>query len=223
VLVRKELADSGRLREPAGLRGLRVAFTGKGHNTQMLADALLAQAGLTIQDVEPLEMPYTDMNTAIANNNLDAAVSIEPFIAIAMNMGYGVRWKSWADVLPNDQVASVLYSAGFADDRTEVARRYAKGWVRAVRDYEAARTRGVDREEIIAILLRDTALKDRALYDTMPWVAINPNGRVSVEAITAAQDWFAANGYVPRKIDLGQVIDHQFADYAVRELGPYRP
>jgi hypothetical protein len=30
-------------------------------------------------------------------------------------------------------------------------------------------------------------------------------------------------GAVPRKIDLSQVIDNQFADYAVAQLGPYQP
>ena len=42
------------------------------------------------------------------------------------------------------------------------------------------------------------------------------------EAISAAQDWFFERGYVSRKVDLDQIIDPQFADYAVAQLGPYR-
>ncbi len=76
---------------------------------------------------------------------------------------------------------------------------------------------------MIAILQQQTSLKDRALYDAMPWSANNPDGRVNGEAIAAAQDWFATRGYVGRPIDLTPIIDHQFADYAVAQLGPYQP
>jgi NitT/TauT family transport system substrate-binding protein len=223
ILVRKELVDSGRLREPADLRGLRLGFTTKGHSTEMLLDKALGWGGLTFQDVEPVEIPYPEMNVALANNNLDAAASIEPFAAVAVHGGYAVRWKSWADVLPYDQVGVIMFAPEFADGRNEVAKRYAKVWVRGTREFEAARTRGVNREDIIAILQKHTILKDRAMYDYMPWPSFNPDGRVNAESIAAAQDWFASHGYVPRPVDLTKVIDHQFADYAVAQLGPYRP
>ena len=54
-------------------------------------------------------------------------------------------------------------------------------------------------------------------------MARNPDGRVPAETIAAAQDWFFDNGYVPTKVDLSKVIDNQFADYAVAQLGPYQP
>jgi hypothetical protein len=46
---------------------------------------------------------------------------------------------------------------------------------------------------------------------------------VNAEAIAQQQEWFYERGYVPRKVDLSKVIDHQFADYAVAQLGPYGP
>jgi len=223
ILVRKELIDSGRVREPADLWGLRLGFTSKGHSTQMIWDKVLGWGGLTFQDVESVEIPYPEMNVALANNNLDGAVSVEPFAALAIHGGYAVRWKTWADVLPYDQVGVAFYSQAFADGRTDVGRRLAKVWVRGARDFEAARTRGVNREDVIAILQKRTVLKERALYDLVPWPSFNPDGRVNAESVAAAQDWFAANGYVPRPVDLARVIDQQFADYAVAQLGPYRP
>ena len=57
----------------------------------------------------------------------------------------------------------------------------------------------------------------------MPWPSSDPDGRVHAETIAAAQDWFADHGYVATKVDLTKVIDNQFADYAVQQLGPYRP
>src|SRR5439155_4338193 len=50
VLVRKDLLESGRVREPSDLRGLRVGIPTKGHSTEMLLDILLGRSGLGLQD-----------------------------------------------------------------------------------------------------------------------------------------------------------------------------
>src|SRR5581483_4269522 len=68
VMARKDLIDSGRLREPADLRGLRLAMTSKGHNTEIVLDTLLRAGGLTFADVDAVTMPYPDMNVALANH-----------------------------------------------------------------------------------------------------------------------------------------------------------
>jgi ABC-type nitrate/sulfonate/bicarbonate transport system substrate-binding protein len=120
-------------------------------------------------------------------------------------------------------VSVVMFSPSFADSRADAAKRLTRAWLRGVRDYETARTKGTNREDLIAIFQEHNVLRDRALYDVVPWPATNPNGRPNAAAIAAAQDWFATHGYVPRKIDLSQVIDNQFADYAVAQLGPYQP
>jgi len=223
VIVRKELIDSGRVRQPADLRALRVGFTSKGHSTEMLMDKALSAGGVTLQEVQTIELPYPDMNLALSSSNLDVTSSIEPYAALASQNGWAVRWKTWAELLPNDQVAQLMYSPGFAGGRYEVARRFAKAWIRGVRDYEAARTVGTDREAVIAILIQQTIMKERPLYDIVPWQPLNPDGRVNGEAIAMAQDWFVAHGYVPRPVDVPSLIDSQFADYAVAQLGPYRP
>jgi NitT/TauT family transport system substrate-binding protein len=222
VIVRKALLDSGRFREPADLRGLRLAMTSRGHSTEMILDVALRAGGLTWADIDASEMPYPDMAVAIANNNLDAGVIIEPWAANAVRDGYGVRWKTWADLIPYDEVSVLMYSPKFADSQTEVARRYARAYLRGVRYYTDALTKGLNREDVIAMLQKRTALKDRAAYDYVPWPSPNPDGRVNSEAIAAAQDWFAARGYVPRTVDLSQVIDNRFADYILAELGPYQ-
>jgi NitT/TauT family transport system substrate-binding protein len=195
IIARKELLDSGRLAQPADLRGLRLAF----------------------------ELSYPNMTTALGNNALDAAVSIEPYAAQAVGAGIAGRWKAWSEVIPNDAVALLMFSQSFADEKNDIAKRYAKAYVRGLRDYNDARTKGKDREQVIAWLQKHTPLKDRAIYDQMPWPSNNPDGRVNAEAIAATQDWFYEHGYVQTKIDLSRVIDHQFADYAVAQLGPYQP
>jgi NitT/TauT family transport system substrate-binding protein len=223
IIVRKDLADSGRVREFADLHGLNVAITSKGQATQYGLALGLAKGGLTLADVETTEMPYPDMTVALGNRVVDAAVTIEPYGAAAVAQDFAARFKPWPDLIPYDNPAMQMYSQAFADGRNGAARRYAKAYVRGLRAYNDARTKGTDREEIIGYLIKHTPLKDRAIYDQMPWPSNNPDGRVNPETISAAQDWFAANGYVSTKVDLSKVIDNQFADYAVEQLGPYQP
>jgi len=223
LLVRKDLLDSGAVREPADLRGRRVAITSKGQATELTLSRALAQGGLTLADVDVVELGYPDMTLALGNRNIDAAVSIEPFAVQAISQGFAAMFRLWGDLIPNDHMAVVMYSQAFADAANQAGYRYAKAYVRGVRDYERARTQGRDREAIIAILQKHSALKARALYDQMHWLPLDPDGRVHGATFVAAQDWFAEQGYVKTKVDLDQVIDQRFADYAVAQLGPYVP
>jgi NitT/TauT family transport system substrate-binding protein len=223
IIVRKDLADGGRVRDFADLRGLNVAITSKGQATQYGLAMGLAKGGLTLADVETTEMPYPDMTVALGNRSVDAAVTIEPYAAAAVAQGFAARFKPWPELIPNDNPAMQMYSQTFADERNDAARHYARAYVRGLRAYNDARTKGTDRDEIIAILIKNTPLKERAIYDQMPWPSNNPDGRVNPETIGAAQDWFVDHGYVANKVDLTKVIDNQFADYAVQQLGSYQP
>jgi NitT/TauT family transport system substrate-binding protein len=202
---------------------MRVAMTSKGHVTQIVLDVLLKQGGLTWSDVEPFELSYPNMNTALGNNALDVAVTIEPYGAQAVGAGFAQRWKPWSEVVPNDAIALIMYSQSFAEEKNDAAKRYAKAYVRGLREYHEARTKGTNREQVIAWFQKHTPLKDRAIYDQMDWPSNNPDGRLNAEAIAASQDWFHQNGFVPTKVDLGKAIDNQFADYAVAQLGRYQP
>src|SRR5262249_6407575 len=58
MIARKELVESGRLRQASDLRGLRVAIPTKGSITERMLDAVLASGGLTLEDVDRTEIPY---------------------------------------------------------------------------------------------------------------------------------------------------------------------
>jgi NitT/TauT family transport system substrate-binding protein len=178
--------------------------------------------GLKLDDVDLTELSYPNMTAALASQNIDAATSIEPFATQAVLKKVATRFKTWAELGPNDNPAMVMFSPIFAEQRSEAARRFAKAYVHGVRDYETARNGGPGREEAIASMIKHLDIKDRALYDQIPWPSINPNGRMNADSIASAQDWFFEHGYVKKRVDLTQVVDSQFADYAVAQLGPYQ-
>jgi NitT/TauT family transport system substrate-binding protein len=223
LYVRKDLVDEGQIRDMRDLRGRRIGITSFGHATEWVLHRGLQQVGLSIDDVEPVELSYPDMNVAMANQTIDGGITIEPFGTQAAGRGIAVRFKPWPDMIPNDEVAMLLFSQDFAEKQTETAKRFSKAYVRGLRDWYEIATTGKDRALINDMIVANTTLKDRAVVDQMPLTVANPDGYVNRDAVSAAQDWFFERGYVTRKIDLSQIIDPQFADYAVAQLGPYRP
>ena len=52
---------------------------------------------------------------------------------------------------------------------------------------------------------------------------LDPNGRVKPEVLQMDVQYYLAKGFMQQPIDLNQIIDNRYADYAVGRLGPYRP
>src|SRR5438067_1012334 len=77
-VVRKDLYDSGELRAPADLRGRRVAMNTRGASPEYLLTKVLDGAGLTLDDVDLVTIPFPDMPAALANGSVDAAIPAEP-------------------------------------------------------------------------------------------------------------------------------------------------
>jgi NitT/TauT family transport system substrate-binding protein len=97
VVVHK---DSGVFRMQ-DLRGKRVAVPNRYSNQRLLIFRALNDAGMTIDDIQLIEMPPPDMPAALYSKAVDAISSGEPFMGQAELDGYGrVLWLT-KDVWPN--------------------------------------------------------------------------------------------------------------------------
>ncbi len=130
-----------------------------------------------------------------------------------------------ADYYPNREVSVLMYSGNFIEQQPEAARRFMVAYLRGIRAYEDAFTKNVDHDAVVDLLAENLPVKDRSLYDRMmtegTLLYLNPDGTVATESIAWDQDWLARNGLVRTKVDLGQVIDHSFVDYALGRIGHY--
>jgi NitT/TauT family transport system substrate-binding protein len=224
LVVRQDLWDSGQVRTLADLRGRRVGLAGYNAGsavTLFLGNALDAR-GMSITDIDPVNIVLGDLNVAFANGSLDAAIQIEPVLTVGVASGlYSIMMRS-DELYPDLQSGFNLYSADFSRNQNDAGRRWMIAYLRGARDWTDAfdKRRGYD--EVVDILTRATSVKDKALYERIVSSAMDPNGRLNVASLVAAQDWFAANGFIPQKVDVPALIDMQFVDYAVGVLGEYR-
>ncbi len=224
IVVRKSLWDKIDFKSPADLRGKTVALAARDISPEVDLDSFLRTGGLTVNDVNVVTMGFPDMGIALANGSIDAALSIEPFVTQIAEKGIGVIWKRDDEVVPGQQVAVMLYSPRFASYKPGLAKRFMLAYVKAARYYNDAFVKkdpGKERE-VVRILIQNTPVKDPALYNKMVLPGINPNGRVNVDMLAAQQNWFLHKGSQKTPVDLMKVVDNQYVDWAVRQLGPYR-
>lgn len=125
----------------ADLKGKKLAF-GKGSSAQNVAIKALAQAGLTLKDVEPLYLSPADATAAFNGGKLDAWVVWDPFYAIAeqhykarviasttdkrlASASYYLAWREFATKYPTvlsivlDEIGKLTVAAG--KNRDELA------------------------------------------------------------------------------------------------------
>ncbi|HEY7062787.1 MAG TPA: ABC transporter substrate-binding protein [Chloroflexota bacterium] len=215
-VVRQDLLDSSAIRTPADLRGRTIALGAAASIADVELDVLLAQGGLTRGDVRLEQIPYADQRAAFANGSIDAAYTFEPFLAsLTSNRLAGVlRWTS--ELVPYQAVSVLMYRAGFTG---EAANRFMIGYLRGIRDFNAAfDNRPVD-DGVVAILVQHTTVKDPAAWQIARPAPINPNGYTYPENIQRTQDYFVANNIVPQRVDLSRAIDTSYVEYALDRLG----
>ncbi len=218
VGVRKDLLDSGQVRSWADLKGRKVALGGLGNSGHYLLDLSLRRAGITWKDVSLETMSYGDMGAAFANGAIDAGLTIEPFGTQFEEKGLIGFLPDAKQVAMDYQAAVLILAPAFVQERPDVADRFMVAYLRAVRDYNDAFLKG-----IIQVLIRETTLKERRLYDIMGLPGLNPDGFVLTKDLEDQQTWYMDNGYQRQKVDLRSAVDHRFVEHALSRLGRYQP
>jgi len=78
----------------------------------------------------------------------------------------------------------------------------------------------VDKARIIQILTQQTPIKDPQLWAEMIPAGLNLTGKLNVESIQQAENFFHKIGLVPQPPLLSSFIDHSFVAHANQVLGP---
>jgi NitT/TauT family transport system substrate-binding protein len=97
IMVQKDST----IRSFADLRGKTIAVPNRFSNQYLIVFKGLRDAGLSIKDVNILEMPPPDMPAALYSRSVDAITSGEPFMAQTEIEGYGRVLYQAKDVWPN--------------------------------------------------------------------------------------------------------------------------
>lgn len=222
LMIRADLKDQ--IRKVGDLKGRKIAINAAGSALTYMLARMLETDGLTLKDVELVYMPWPDMGTAFANRAIDAGTIVDPFTAQFEEKGVATLFRRASDAVRNPwfEVSVLLYNADWAKKSPKLAQDFAVAYLRAARDFHDAMYGGKSRPEVVEILVRNTRVKDRALYDRMHWGHMDPNGVVLRESIKEQQEWWLRQGTVTRRIDVDELVDDRYLKYAVEQLGVHR-
>ncbi len=226
IMVRKDVAE--KVKSFADLKGLKFAIPGGGAALLVTVDRGMRSVGLTVKDLDLVNMPFADMVAAFAGGKVDAAAIVEPFATQAAAKGLAEVFKRSNEFNPNNQSAVLLYGPKFVQDRPDVARRFMTAYLRSIRLYNDAFFKQPRNQaaydEVVGILTKETTVKDPALYSQMQMPTIHPDGKIQIQSLKDDQEWYLQNGYQKTRIDLETAVDTTYVDYAVKQLGgPYKP
>ena len=228
LLVRKDHLDSGRFKTFKDLKGMKIAVGTFGSSNSSAVNEALKKGGLTWGDASMVEINFPQHLPAYANKAIDASMTNEPTATRAVQEGLAVRVAGNDEIYPGQQTAVVLYSEIFARERPQVALKFMRAYIRAVREYndalEGGRIAGPNADEIVSILTQYTFIKDPNVHRQITPPAIDPDGRLGLESLRNDLVFFKEQRLIADPgMTVERIIDTSFAEQAAKALGPYRP
>jgi NitT/TauT family transport system substrate-binding protein len=227
TMVRKQLSDNGSIKSLADLKGRKVAIVAAASSDASVLSQAMKSVGLSDADVEKVYLGFPQHMAAFQNGAIDASITTEPTVSALIKAGVAVRLTGNDAFYPNAQTAVILYGGEFASKRADVATRFMKAYIRAVRDYNDAlkdgHIAGKGADELIGIFVRYGNVKDPAVLKAMTTHGANPDGWVNVDSMKTDWTFFKERGQVKGTVTVDDVLDRRFVDAALKELGPYKP
>lgn len=219
LVIRKDLVDT--IRDYKDLKDRRIAIVGTASLDEIALARVLKKGGLSTKDIDlQVIRAFPDMLVSLGNKSIDAAMLIEPFIAVGIAKGIIDPWKDPVDYDPDAQTALLVFGTSLTKN-PDVANRFMTAYVKSVRDYNDAFFKNKGFDETVAILTKYSVVKDAALYRKMYPTGLNPNGYVRMKGIKMDLEWYQENNLLKRDISVNEAVDNQYVDFALKILGKY--
>jgi NitT/TauT family transport system substrate-binding protein len=226
VVIRKDLVDSGAFKSLADLKGKKMAAAAPGVTSLSVLNEAMKSAGLTFKDVETVFMPFPQQVVALRNQAIDGSIMTEPFATQVAKAGFGVRFVSTEKFYPGDQVGVIFYSEKLIKERQDVAKRFMKAYLRAIRAFvdvtSRGRIEGPGADEVLRVVTKNFNIDPEVARAIAPQ-AVDPNGSVNIDSIRKDWTFFREQGLITAAVPLETIVDNSFAEAAAKELGPYKP
>ncbi|MSQ50629.1 MAG: ABC transporter substrate-binding protein [Betaproteobacteria bacterium] len=223
LTVRRELIDSGKVRDWKDLRGLKLALAPALPNlTDYFASRYLAQGGLTLKDVTIVNIPFANMIAGLKTGGVDFAHTSEPMSTLTVGAGVAVKWKPVTSYAPVGLTVAMLhFGTSLLDKSPEVGERVLAAYIRGARYYNDSFKRPSGKGEIADILIKYTPVKSRPLYDQIAYSYADPDAAISIDGMQDMASYYArVTGGKP--VEARTLVDERYRLAALKRLGPYQ-
>ena len=213
IMVRKDLAPYG-VFKPRDARNLTVAVTAHGQMTELFADAYLASAGVSPNDVNIVDMPLPDMSAALQNHAIDIASTIDPYATMLVAQGAAVKAMNLSALMPGYVQAVMMYGERVGKTDRPLGVRFLRAFSKANMYLRAHLATPAGRVAIAHIYQKYIPIDDPTLYEKIG-LAVGPEKLdVVVEgkyALRWQMEQYVKQGLITTVPDLKKFVDNTFA------------
>lgn len=218
LLVRSDLVSSGRYKSLASLKGFKVGLTSLGGVSQQIVfERMLASVGLTRNDVTYIKMSYSDMNIALMNKQLDAAIQLEPLLSKAISEKYAQKVAKSSDFYSNQQSAALFFSPNFVKSKSDLPVRFLTAYLKGIRLYNEALVDPNRKKEVFSAVGKKIKIDDQ-LIDVIQPVGLRNDGRLDLKSLQEDISWYFKNGFIESDLDVKLIVDESFIQLALKKI-----
>ncbi len=219
-VVRKSLLDDGKFNDVKDLKGLTVNNFTPGSTLYQYLSRMLDSAGLKTTDLRMQNInAFTDVLAALSNGSVDASWMVEPLTTQGIDKGFLGRFRNATELFGPQQNTIIVYSPDFATKQQDAGKRFMLAYVQGVRGYLDAMDNGQNYDEVVSILVKDSALKDPAVYKKVGLPGFDPNAQLLLDPLKTNQQWYVDHGDVKTPVNIDQVYDPSYLQAALSTLG----
>jgi len=125
------------------LKGKRVAIPHRMSVHNILLSQTLKKEGLSLKDVEWIEMPPPDMPAALARGDISGFIVAEPFGTKAIQAGFGKKLVNAKDIWPDYICCSLVVNPAFMKQYPAAVKEYVDSFTAAGRFIDSNRHKAI--------------------------------------------------------------------------------
>ena len=207
IVVRKDLYDNGQVSSAADLKGLPISAVPSGPSGFLLG-SYLAQAGLTLDDVETNDVPSAAYIDAYNNKTLAAVSTTDPVMTSLLDAGNATILARAEDVLGVYQSSLLIFGRKLIVDNPDLGARFMAAYLKGVNQYNQGKT-----ERNLQIMV-DNSGESLDVLKKACWPAMRQDGSIDFKGVEPFQNWSIVNGYLETGVSQEQFYDPSFLDAA---------
>ena len=162
---------SNEVKDGADLKGRTIAIPHRQSSHNILVNDALAKNGLTIDDINVVELAPTEMPSALAAGTIDGYCVAEPFGAMGVSIGAGKVLYTSEELWEDSVCCALVLTDNFIDNHPDTAKAFVEGYKTAGNNLDAKTARSVaqkylnQKEDVLDISLKWISYDDLTITE----------------------------------------------------------
>ncbi|MEI7556749.1 ABC transporter substrate-binding protein [Candidatus Chlorohelix sp.] len=214
IIVSKAAYDSGQVKKVADLKGKKVAIPGPGAFAEYSFYLALKTGGLSIKDVELVNIPFPQQAAAIKTGSVVAAFASEPISTQLEADGTAVTLVDGH--AGGTELTFMIFNTDFLNKNTDAVTRFLSVYIKILRELDAG---GWKDPEVQKIVEKYTKVPG-ALLSKIALSVHNSNVEININSVRAQEAYFRERGVLSYTgdLDLESLIRKDIIQKALQSL-----